>query len=78
MPIVDIKERLNNLYSLREKLCEKQRKEMKIEEITSWIIDQLNYLKHLTKNENVNRSEIVMRINDIIFALDVEEEDDEQ
>lgn len=78
MPVTDIKERLNNLYSLREKLCEKQRKEMKIEEITSWIIDQLNYLKHLTKNENVNRAEIVMRINDIIFALDVEEEDDEQ
>lgn len=77
MSAADIKERLSNLYSLREKLCEKQKKEMKIEEITTWIIDQLNYLKCLTKNENVDRSEIIMRINDVVFALDVEEEDDE-
>jgi hypothetical protein len=77
MPMTNIKERLSNLYSLREKLCDKQKKEMELEEITSWIIGQLQYLKSLTKNENVNRSEICIRIDDIICALDVEENNDE-
>ena len=77
MPMTNIKERLNNLYSLREKLCDKQKKEMEIEEITNWIVGQLNYLKVLTKNKNVPPSEICIRIDDIICALDVEEEHDE-
>ena len=77
MPMTNIKERLNNLYSLREKLCDKQKKEMEIEKITDWITGQLKYLKTLTKNENVQRSEICIRIDDIICALDIEEVDDE-
>ena len=77
MPMTNIKDRLNNLYSLREKLCDQQKKEMELEEITNWIIGQLQYLKSLTKNENVNRSEICIRIDDIICALDVEEVKDE-
>tara|TARA_B100000282_G_C31530257_1_gene398106 strand:- start:1 stop:234 length:234 start_codon:yes stop_codon:yes gene_type:complete len=77
MPMTNIKERLNNLYNLREKLCDKQKKEMEIEKITEWITGQLNYLKVLVKNENVQRSEICIRIDDIICALDVEEEHDE-
>tara|TARA_B100000131_G_C17707384_1_gene447325 strand:- start:75 stop:308 length:234 start_codon:yes stop_codon:yes gene_type:complete len=77
MPMSNIKERLNNLYNLREKLCDKQKKEMEIEKITNWIIDQLNYLKAITKNENVNRSEICIRIDDIICALDIEGDHDE-
>ena len=78
MPMTNIKDRLNNLYSLREKLCDKQKKEMEIEKITEWITDQLNYLKVLINNNNVDRSEIRIRIDDIICALDVEEEHDEQ
>jgi len=78
MPMTNIKDRLNNLYNLREKLCDKQKKEMEIEEITNWIVGQLNYLKVLIKNQNVQRSEICIRIDDIICALDVEEEHDEQ
>ena len=77
MPMTNIKDRLNNLYNLREKLCDKQKKEMEIEKITEWITGQLEYLKVLTKNENVQRSEICIRIDDIICALDVEEESDE-
>ena len=77
MPMTNIKERLNNLYSLREKLCDKQKKQMEIEEITNWITDQLAYLKILIKNQNVNKTEICIRIDDIICALDVEEEHDE-
>jgi len=77
MPMTNIKDRLNNLYNLREKLCDKQKKEMEIEEITNWIVGQLNYLKVLIKNQNVQRSEICIRIDDIICALDVEEEHDE-
>ena len=77
MPMTNIKDRLNNLYSLREKLCDQQKKEMELEEITKWITGQLQYLKSLTKNENVNRSEICIRIDDIICALDVEEHNDE-
>ena len=77
MPITNIKERLNNLYSLREQLCEKHKKEMEIEQITNWITEQLNYLKLLVKNQNVPGSEICIRIDDIICALDVEEEHDE-
>ena len=77
MPMTNIKERLNSLYNLREKLCDKQKKEMELEEITSWIIGQLQYLKSLTKNKNVNRSEICIRIDDIICALEVEENNDE-
>jgi len=77
MPMTNIKDRLNNLYSLREKLCDKQKKEMEIEKITEWITDQLNYLKVLINNNNVDRSEIRIRIDDIICALDVEEEHDE-
>jgi hypothetical protein len=78
MALADIKSRLNNLYLLREKLCDKQKKEMEIEEITGWMVDQLNYLKVLINNKNVDRSEIRIRIDDIICALDVEEEHDEQ
>ena len=77
MPMTNIKDRLNNLYNLREKLCDKQKKQMEIEEITSWITDQLAYLKILIKNQNVDKSEICIRIDDIICALDVEEVDDE-
>ena len=50
---------------------------MEIEKITDWITGQLEYLKVLTKNENVQRSEICIRIDDIICALDVEEDHDE-
>ena len=77
MPVTNIKERLNNLYNLREKLCDKQKKEMEIEKITTWITDQLSYLKVLVKNKNVPPTEICIRIDDIICALDVEEVDDE-
>ena len=77
MPMTNIKDRLNNLYNLREKLCDQQKKEMELEEITKWITGQLQYLKSLTKNENVNRTEICIRIDDIICALDVEENNDE-
>ena len=77
MPMTNIKDRLNNLYSLREKLCDKQKKEMEIEKITEWITEQLNYLKVLVKNKNVPSSEICIRIDDIICALDVEEDHDE-
>jgi len=77
MPMSNIKERLNNLYNLRAQLCDKQKKEMEIEEITNWITGQLNYLKVLIKNQNVPSSEICIRIDDIICALDVEEVKDE-
>ena len=77
MPITNIKERLTSLYKLREKLCDKQQKEMQLEEIKNWVTDQLKYLKSLTKNENVNRSEICIRIDDIVCALEVEEDNDE-
>ena len=77
MPASNIKERLTSLYKLREQLCDKQRKEMQLEEIKDWVTNQLKYLKTITKNENVNRSEICIRIDDIICALDVEEEHDE-
>ena len=77
MPTTNIKERLSSLYNLREQLCDKQKKEMQLEEIKDWVTDQLKYLKALTKNENVPRSEICIRIDDIICALDVEEVDDE-
>ena len=77
MPMSNIKERLNNLYNLRAQLCDKQKKEMEIEEITNWITSQLNYLKVLIKNQNVPSSEICIRIDDIICALDVEEVEDE-
>lgn len=77
MAISDIKSRLNNLYLLREKLCDKQKKEMEIEEITGWMLEQLNYLKVLINNKNVDRSEIRIRIDDIICVLDVEEVLDE-
>ena len=78
MPMTNIKERLTSLYNLREKLCEKQKREMQLEEIGEWMTGQLKYLRALTKNENVDRSEICIRIDDIICALDVEEVDDEQ
>ena len=77
MSSTNIKDRLHSLYKLREKLCDKQKKEMQLEEIKDWVVSQLKYLKALTKNENVNRSEICIRIDDIICALDVEEIDDE-
>ena len=77
MPMTNIKDRLNNLYNLREKLCDKQKKEMEIEKITEWITGHLNYLKVLVKNKNVPNTEICIRIDDIICALDVEEVDDE-
>tara|TARA_Y100000592_G_C5357466_1_gene261909 strand:+ start:175 stop:411 length:237 start_codon:yes stop_codon:yes gene_type:complete len=77
MPMTNIKERLTSLYKLREQLCDKQKKEMQLEEIKDWVTQQLKYLKAITKNENVNRSEICIRIDDMICALDVEEEHDE-
>ena len=77
MPMTNIKERLTDLYKLRERLCDKQKKEIQLEEIKDWMIGKLKYLKAVTKNENVNRSEICIRIDDIICALDVEEVDNE-
>jgi hypothetical protein len=77
MSVVEIKERFAQLYNLRDRLCEEQKKEMEIEEITQWMITQLKFLKALTKNQNVDRSEICMRIEDIICALDIEGECDE-
>lgn len=77
MSVAEIKERFAQLYNLRDRLCEEQKKEMEIEEITQWMISQLKFLKALTKNQNVDRSEICMRIEDIICALDIEGECDE-
>lgn len=77
MSVAEIKERFAQLYNLRDRLCEEQKKEMEIEEITRWMISQLKFLKALTKNQNVDRAEICIRIDDIICALDVEEENDE-
>jgi len=77
MSVAEIKERFAQLYNLRDRLCEEQKKEMEIEEITKWMISQLKFLKALTKNQNVDRSEICMRIEDIICALDIEGECDE-
>ena len=77
MSATEIKERFAQLYNLRNKLCDKQKQEMQLEEIKNWLIDQIKYLKLLTKNENVSRSEICIRIDDIICALNVEEEHDE-
>lgn len=77
MSAIDIKDRLSSLYKLREKLCDKQKKEMQLEEIKEWVHEQLKYLKGVTKNENVSRSEICIRIDDIICALDIEEDDHE-
>lgn len=77
MSVAEIKERFAQLYNLRDRLCEEQKKEMEIEEITQWMISQLKFLKALTKNQNVDRAEICIRIDDIICALDVEEENDE-
>jgi len=77
MSVAEIKERFAQLYNLRDRLCEEQKKEMEIEEITQWMITQLKFLKALTKNQNVDRSEICMRIEDIICALDIEGECDE-
>ena len=76
MPTTNIKERLNSLYNLRAKLCDKQKKEMQLDEIKDWVTDQLKYLKTLTKNKNVCRTEMCIRIDDIICALDVEEKQD--
>jgi hypothetical protein len=50
---------------------------MELDEIKKWITDQLKYLRTLTKNKNVDRSEICMRIDDVLCALDVEEGDHE-
>ena len=50
---------------------------MQLEEIKEWVHEQLKYLKGITKNENVSRSEICIRIDDIICALDIEEDDHE-
>ena len=50
MPMTNIKERLTSLYNLREKLCDKQRKEMQLEEIKDWVTDQLKYLKKIDIN----------------------------
>ena len=77
MPMTNIKERLTSLYKLREQLCDKQQKQMQLEEIKTWMIGQLKYLKSLSINENVSRSEICIRIEDIICALDVNGEHDE-
>ena len=66
MPMTNIKERLNSLYQLRKKLCDNQKKEMQLEEIKDWVTSQLIYLKTLTKNKNVSRSEINIRIDDIL------------
>ena len=51
--MTNIKERLTSLYKLREQLCDKQKKEMQLEEIKDWVTNQLKYLKSITKNENV-------------------------
>jgi hypothetical protein len=77
MPTTNIKERLASLYNLRAKLCDKQKNEMQLEEIKEWVTNQLLYLKALTKNKNVDRTEICIRIDDIVCALDVEEQQDE-
>ena len=51
-------------------ICEKNEKKIKF-------LQKKYPDKIITKNENVARSEICIRIDDIIFALDVEEVDDE-
>jgi len=77
MPMTNIKERINSLYNLRAQLCDKQKKEMHLEEIKDWVAEQLLYLKTLIKNQNVDPAEICIRIDDIVCALDVEEKQNE-
>jgi hypothetical protein len=77
MNATKIQERFANLYKLRNQLCKDQQSKMELDEIKKWITDQLKYLRTLTKNKNVDRSEICMRIDDVLCALDVEEGDHE-
>ncbi len=77
MNATNIKERLSSLYKLREQLCDKQQKEMHLEEIKNWVVEQLSYLKTMSGDETVPRKEICMRIADIICALNIEEDDHE-
>ena len=77
MNATKIQERFANLYKLRNQLCKEQQGKMELDEIKKWITDQLKYLRTLTKNKNVDRSEICMRIDDVLCALDVEEGDHE-
>ena len=77
MSVANIKERLTSLYKLREQLCDKQQKQMQLDEIKAWMISQLKYLKSLTSNSNVTSDEICIRIEDIICVLDINGEHDE-
>ena len=77
MSITNIKERLTSLYKLREQLCDKQKNQMQLEEIKIWMIGQLKYLKSLTNDKTVSNSEICIRIEDIICALDINGDHDE-
>ena len=77
MNATKIQERFANLYKLRNQLCKDQQSKMELDEIKKWITDQLKYLRTLTKNKNVDSSEICMRIDDVLCALDVEEGDHE-
>jgi hypothetical protein len=77
MNATKIQDRFANLYKLRNQLCKEQQSKMELDEIKKWITDQLEYLRTLAKNKNVDRSEICIRIDDVLCALDVEEDDHE-
>ena len=70
-----IAERLQNLRSLREKLCQKEKNWQEAFNARDWIVTQISNLRSLATSKESTKSDIIDRIDDILCVLDPDKGD---
>ena len=77
MAIADLQKRFSNLYKLRDKLCQKEKRWNDAFEARDWIVNQLKALKIIAKDNTKSCEDLANRIDDIICVLEPEGDDHE-
>ena len=63
------------LRKMRESLCQREKTWQEAFEARDWVVDQMKVLHALSLDESVDKSQIKVRIEDILCALDSLPED---
>ena len=74
-----ISSRLENLRSLREKLCRKEKNWQEAFKARDWIVNEINFLRKMCEDKKCSKDDLKNRIDDILCVLDPsngEENDD--
>tara|TARA_B100000287_G_C20278495_1_gene641035 strand:+ start:434 stop:664 length:231 start_codon:yes stop_codon:yes gene_type:complete len=68
--------RLSKLREMRETLCKKEKTWKEAFAMRDWIVEQLSILHEMTTQDDVTKSDIKDRLDDLLCALDPGDKDE--